>query len=154
MRAADFVVAKAGGLIVTESLAAGLPLLFIDMIPGQETGNADYAVAGGAAEIAADPVAALEIVYHWLADGGSLLARAAAARESPGQAASGLRHNRTGYGRSPLEARSDAIWRSPWPRSRSFSGSSGKPTRNEALGAMGNSLPASTLLPILTASDP
>ncbi|MGA2548255.1 MAG: hypothetical protein ABSF43_17045 [Rectinemataceae bacterium] len=81
MRASDFVMAKAGGLIVTESLAAGLPLLFVDMLPGQETGNADYAVAGGAAEIAADPSAALEIVYHWLADGGRLLAeRAASAR--------------------------------------------------------------------------
>lgn len=85
MRAADFVVAKAGGLIVTESLAAGLPLLFIDMIPGQETGNADYAVAGGAAEIAADPVAALEIVYHWLADDGSLLAKKAAAAKALGR---------------------------------------------------------------------
>ncbi len=85
MRAADFVVAKAGGLIVTESLAAGLPLLFIDMIPGQETGNAGYAVAGGAAEIAADPVAALEIVYHWLADDGSLLAKKAAAAKALGR---------------------------------------------------------------------
>jgi 1,2-diacylglycerol 3-beta-galactosyltransferase len=78
MRASDFVVAKAGGLIVTESLAAGLPLLFVDMIPGQETGNADYVVSGGAGEIAADPVAALEIAYHWLADGGRVLAERAA----------------------------------------------------------------------------
>ncbi len=81
MRAADFVIAKAGGLIVTETLASGLPLLFIDMIPGQETGNADFAVRGGAAEIAHDPADALEIVYHWLADGGRLLAeRSAGAR--------------------------------------------------------------------------
>jgi UDP-N-acetylglucosamine:LPS N-acetylglucosamine transferase len=85
MRASDFVVAKAGGLIVTESLAAGLPLLFVDMIPGQETGNADYAVAGGAAEIAADPAAALEIVYHWLADGGRLLAERAASAKALGR---------------------------------------------------------------------
>jgi 1,2-diacylglycerol 3-beta-galactosyltransferase len=85
MRASDFVVAKAGGLIVTESLAAGLPLLFIDMIPGQETGNADYAVAGGAAEIAADPAAALVIVYHWLAEGGRLLAARAAGAKALGR---------------------------------------------------------------------
>ncbi len=85
MRASDFVVAKAGGLIVTESLAAGLPLLFVDMIPGQETGNADYAVKGGAGEIAADPAAALEIVYHWLAKGGGRLALRAAGAKALGR---------------------------------------------------------------------
>jgi 1,2-diacylglycerol 3-beta-galactosyltransferase len=85
MRASDFVVAKAGGLIVTESLAAGLPLLFVDMIPGQETGNADYAVRGGAAEIAADPAAALEVVYHWLAEGGAKLGLRAAGAKALGK---------------------------------------------------------------------
>jgi 1,2-diacylglycerol 3-beta-galactosyltransferase len=85
MRASDFVVAKAGGLIVTECLAAGLPMLFVDMIPGQETGNADYAVAGGAAEIAADPVAALEIVYHWLSDGKRKLSEHAAGAKALGR---------------------------------------------------------------------
>jgi 1,2-diacylglycerol 3-beta-galactosyltransferase len=85
MGAADFVVAKAGGLIVTESLAAGLPLLLVDMIPGQETGNADYAVRGGAAEVAADPAAALEIVYHWLAEGGGRLALRAAGAKALGK---------------------------------------------------------------------
>jgi 1,2-diacylglycerol 3-beta-galactosyltransferase len=89
MRASDFVVAKAGGLIVTESLAAGLPLVFVDMIPGQETGNAEYVVQGGAGAIAADPAASLEIVYHLLAGGGELLAersRAAVALGRPNAA--------------------------------------------------------------------
>jgi 1,2-diacylglycerol 3-beta-galactosyltransferase len=85
MRASDFVVAKAGGLIVAEALAAGLPLLFVDMIPGQETGNADYAVEGGAGEIAADPEAALEIVYHWLAEGGKRLEELAAGAKALGR---------------------------------------------------------------------
>jgi 1,2-diacylglycerol 3-beta-galactosyltransferase len=67
MHAADFIVCKAGGLIVTEALACGLPLLLIDVLPGQETGNADYVLEGGAGELAQGPVAALEIVYHWLA---------------------------------------------------------------------------------------
>jgi 1,2-diacylglycerol 3-beta-galactosyltransferase len=85
MRAADAVVAKAGGLIVTESLAAGLPLLFVDMIPGQETGNAEYVVAGGAGDVAADPAEALEIVWHWLADGGRRLAERASASKALGR---------------------------------------------------------------------
>jgi 1,2-diacylglycerol 3-beta-galactosyltransferase len=85
MRASDFVVAKAGGLIVSESLAAGLPLVFVDMIPGQETGNADYAVSGGAGAIAPDPAKALEVVYDLLSDGGALLAQRTAAAKALGR---------------------------------------------------------------------
>lgn len=44
LKAADLILCKAGGLIVTESLASGLPLLLIDVIPGQETGNAEFVV--------------------------------------------------------------------------------------------------------------
>jgi 1,2-diacylglycerol 3-beta-galactosyltransferase len=44
LKAADIILCKAGGLIVTESLASGLPLLLIDVIPGQETGNAEFVV--------------------------------------------------------------------------------------------------------------
>jgi 1,2-diacylglycerol 3-beta-galactosyltransferase len=74
MHAADCVMCKAGGLIVTEALACGLPLLLIDVLPGQEAGNADYVVQGGAGELAQDPVAALEILYHWLEKDAVLLA--------------------------------------------------------------------------------
>ena len=42
MRASDLLVSKAGGLIVTESLASGLPMILIDAIPGQESGNAKF----------------------------------------------------------------------------------------------------------------
>lgn len=42
--AADLILCKAGGLIVTESLAAGLPVLLIHALPGQETGNVEYVV--------------------------------------------------------------------------------------------------------------
>jgi len=77
MRAADCILCKAGGLIVTESLACGLPLLLIDVIPGQETGNANYVVDGGAGELAATPLDALEIVCHWLDQDGALLAKRA-----------------------------------------------------------------------------
>ena len=77
MHAADCIICKAGGLIVTESLACGLPLLLIDVLPGQEAGNADYVVAGGAGQLATSPLDALEILYHWLDRGGALLAERA-----------------------------------------------------------------------------
>jgi 1,2-diacylglycerol 3-beta-galactosyltransferase len=85
MRASDFIIAKPGGLIVTESLAAGLPMVFVDMIPGQETGNADYAVSGGAGAVAADGVEALELSYHLLANGSRLLKEKAAAATALGR---------------------------------------------------------------------
>jgi 1,2-diacylglycerol 3-beta-galactosyltransferase len=77
MHAADCIICKAGGLIVSEALACGLPLLLIDVLPGQEAGNADYVVDGGAAERATDAIAALETVYHWLDRDGALLAQRA-----------------------------------------------------------------------------
>ena len=73
MHAADCIVCKAGGLIVAESLACGLPLLLIDVLPGQETGNADYVVEHGAGDLAPDPLDALETMYDWLAHDRALL---------------------------------------------------------------------------------
>ena len=75
MHAADCVVCKAGGLIVTESLACGLPLLLTDVIAGQETSNAEYVVAGGAGELMHNPLEGLETLYHWFAGEGKLLAQ-------------------------------------------------------------------------------
>jgi 1,2-diacylglycerol 3-beta-galactosyltransferase len=85
LRASDYVIAKPGGLIVTESLAAGLPMVFVDMIAGQETGNADFVVGGGAGEVAAGGLGALEISYHLLADGSALLAQRALAAKALGR---------------------------------------------------------------------
>jgi len=73
MRAADAIICKAGGLTVTESLACGLPLMLTDVIPGQETGNAEYVVNGGAGELIEEPLQALETVCHWLLNDGQLL---------------------------------------------------------------------------------
>lgn len=73
MRAADAIVCKAGGLTVTESLACGLPLMLTDVIPGQETGNAEYVVNGGAGERIDEPLKTLETVCHWLLNDGQLL---------------------------------------------------------------------------------
>lgn len=73
MHAADFIVCKAGGLIVTEALACGLPLMLIDVIEGQETGNAEFVRENGAGEVARMPLDMLETLYHWLSDGGKRL---------------------------------------------------------------------------------
>jgi 1,2-diacylglycerol 3-beta-galactosyltransferase len=77
MHASDLVICKAGGLIVTESLACGLPLILVDVIPGQEEGNANYVVEGGAGELGTSPLEVLEAMFHWMQFGGELLARRA-----------------------------------------------------------------------------
>ena len=73
MHAADFIVCKAGGLIVTEALACSLPILLIDLIEGQETGNAEFVVEHGAGEVARLPLDMLETLYHWLSNDAQLL---------------------------------------------------------------------------------
>lgn len=71
-RAADCVVGKAGGLTITESLACGLPLVLVDAIPGQETGNAEYVLREGAADRAQSPDEVVDVMERWLADGMAL----------------------------------------------------------------------------------
>jgi 1,2-diacylglycerol 3-beta-galactosyltransferase len=74
LKASDCVVGKAGGLIITEALAAGLPLLFVDATPGQETGNAEFVEKNGAGKLAESPTHALETLFHWLDHDGEILA--------------------------------------------------------------------------------
>jgi len=78
IRAADLIVCKAGGVITSESMAAGLPMLLTEIMPGQEAGNAEYVVRGGAGELVSDGVEALRVICHWLEREGSLLAERAA----------------------------------------------------------------------------
>jgi len=68
MRAADMIICKAGGLITTESLASGLPMMLIHMLPGQEEGNVDYVVEHGAGAYCETPQEAKETLDEWLAD--------------------------------------------------------------------------------------
>jgi 1,2-diacylglycerol 3-beta-galactosyltransferase len=84
IKAADIIACKAGGLIVTESLAAGRPLLIVEAIPGQETGNAEYVMRGGAGVLLDGPVHGLETVYHWLEDDAAGLAQVSAAAAAIG----------------------------------------------------------------------
>ena len=72
MRASDCVLGKAGGLTVSESLACGLPLILINVVPGQETGNAEYVTHGNAGDLAPDPVGVLDTLCHWLEKGGEM----------------------------------------------------------------------------------
>jgi processive 1,2-diacylglycerol beta-glucosyltransferase len=46
--ASDLVITKAGGLITSEVLARGTPMVLVDPIPGQEEENADVIAAAGA----------------------------------------------------------------------------------------------------------
>ena len=47
----------------------------VDVLPGQEAGNAEYVIQAGAGVNAQDPIDALQTMYHWLADDGKLLAQ-------------------------------------------------------------------------------
>lgn len=78
MKASDLMLCKAGGLIVTESLAASLPMMLTEVIPGQETGNAEYVVEYGAADLAESPISILECLDHLLMDDRALLKKRAA----------------------------------------------------------------------------
>jgi len=78
IKASDLLVCKAGGLILTEALASGLPMMLIEVIPGQETGNAEYVTAYGAADIAQSPIEVLETLRHLMKDDQALLKKRAA----------------------------------------------------------------------------
>lgn len=54
MACSDLVVTKSGGLITSESLALGLPMVVIAPIPGQEEHNANFLLERGAALKASD----------------------------------------------------------------------------------------------------
>lgn len=73
MQASDALICKAGGLIVTEALACGLPMMLINVIPGQETGNAEYVVSNQAGDLATSPLRMLETLAHWLQNDAALL---------------------------------------------------------------------------------
>lgn len=77
LHAADMILCKAGGLIVTEALASGLPLILTEVIPGQEEGNATYVVNNRVGARVESPLQMLHVLQHWLMDGGNALSEAA-----------------------------------------------------------------------------
>lgn len=55
LRAADLLVSKAGGMITSEALACGLPIVLIENLPGQEEGNIHFLCGEEAAVSAIHP---------------------------------------------------------------------------------------------------
>jgi 1,2-diacylglycerol 3-beta-galactosyltransferase len=81
MGAADVLVTKAGPGTICEAFIASLPMILYDAVPGQEEGNVDYVVRGGAGAWCPMPWAVLRQLKNWLADPGRLQqARNASAR--------------------------------------------------------------------------
>lgn len=66
MLASDMLICKAGGLAVSEGLACGKPLILVNVLPGQEAGNAEYVITHQAGELAKDALHLLEICHDWL----------------------------------------------------------------------------------------
>ncbi|MEN6570837.1 MAG: glycosyltransferase [Anaerolineaceae bacterium] len=63
---ADVLITKAGGLILSEGLAAGLPIILIDYLPGQEEGNVAYVLENNAGIRAVTPEEFALLIDEWL----------------------------------------------------------------------------------------
>ncbi|HSB03164.1 MAG TPA: glycosyltransferase, partial [Anaerolineales bacterium] len=74
LHAADLLIAKAGGLITSEALACGLPIIFTEALPGQETGNVEYVRKHSAGMIAKTPADLKETLSAWIKKDGTVLA--------------------------------------------------------------------------------
>jgi 1,2-diacylglycerol 3-beta-galactosyltransferase len=68
MLSADLLITKAGGLILSEGLAAGLPIILINNLPGQEEGNVRFILENHAGILAGTPVELTRIMNSWLRD--------------------------------------------------------------------------------------
>lgn len=85
MLASDLLVTKAGGLILSEGLAAGLPILLVDFLPGQEEGNVRYVTSHQAGAFVQNVGEFVTMVEFWLRDGAVQLERTAASSKLIGQ---------------------------------------------------------------------
>lgn len=90
MHCADLLITKAGGLILSEGLAAGLPIILIDMLPGQEEGNVEFLTQNQAGVIAKDPAQLRHWVNLWLANDNQILNDVAAKARQLGRPAAAM----------------------------------------------------------------
>ena len=79
MMASDVLVTKAGGLIVSEGLAAGLPILLIDYLPGQEEGNVRFLLSHQAGALVQNVGEFRAMTTYWLQEDGLRLNQVARA---------------------------------------------------------------------------
>ena len=68
MRLSDILISKPGGITTAESLAAGLPMIVVDPIPGQEEANSDYILENGAGLKARSLESLVFKINHLVAD--------------------------------------------------------------------------------------
>lgn len=68
MLAHDLVLTKAGGATTHECIAANLPMVFTQVIPGQEAGNARLVTEAGGGHLGLDPAAAAAAVRRVFAN--------------------------------------------------------------------------------------
>jgi 1,2-diacylglycerol 3-beta-galactosyltransferase len=66
MRAADFIVTKAGPGTIAEALNAQLPIILYDRVPGQEEGNVNFVVEEGAGVWAPKPLEVVRALTRWI----------------------------------------------------------------------------------------
>ncbi|BCW54437.1 MULTISPECIES: MGDG synthase family glycosyltransferase [unclassified Arthrobacter] len=82
LRRADLFVGKPGGLAAAECMAAGLPMVLVNPIPGQEVRNGDYLMEQGAAVRCNTPATIGWKIDELLREPGRLQRMQAAARRT------------------------------------------------------------------------
>lgn len=73
LQLSDIVITKAGGIIVTESVALSKPLILIHAIQGQETGNVTFITRHHAGVFAHEPIDTQIHLFNWLHNNRELL---------------------------------------------------------------------------------
>ncbi len=68
MRAADFIVTKAGPGTIAEALNANLPIILYSRIPGQEDGNVTFVESEGVGVWAPKPQLVVRTLTRWITD--------------------------------------------------------------------------------------
>ncbi|MEM9951582.1 MAG: glycosyltransferase [Chloroflexota bacterium] len=69
MDGADIIVTKAGPATITEASIAGLPMILMDAIPGQEDGNVEHVIQNNAGAWAPEPQQVANYLRDWMDEG-------------------------------------------------------------------------------------
>jgi 1,2-diacylglycerol 3-beta-galactosyltransferase len=94
MRAADFLITKAGPGTICEAFIASLPMILYSHMPGQEDGNIDYVVNEGAGVWAPRPDLVVDTLRLWMNEPGLINACAKACHKlAKPQAARQIAHS-------------------------------------------------------------